>query len=63
MENTSLKAIATNSWARRLHHPCEIIGETKIRYRVRMLEEALLPGGRRRKAVMSCWCRSMLFTI
>jgi len=44
-----LKAIATNSWADRLHHPCEIIGETRTRYRVRLLEEALLPGGRRGK--------------
>jgi hypothetical protein len=39
------KAIATNSWSRIEHHPCEVIDETKTRYRVRMLQRSKLPSG------------------
>jgi hypothetical protein len=45
-----VKAIATDRWAGRVYYPCEIIGETKTRYRVRLLQDALLPGRRRMKA-------------
>jgi hypothetical protein len=44
-----MKAIALNSWAGLLFYRCEVLGETKTRYRVRLLEDTMLPGRRRRK--------------
>jgi hypothetical protein len=44
-----MKAIAINSWAGLLFHRCEVLGETKTKYRVRLLSDTMLPGGRRRK--------------
>jgi hypothetical protein len=40
------KAIAVDGWQGRSYYPCEIVGETAKRYRVRVLRDASLPGGR-----------------
>lgn len=40
--------LCLNSWAGRIEHPVEVIKETPRRYKIRLLEDALLPSGRKR---------------
>lgn len=38
--------IRLDGWAGRERIPCEVVGETPKRYRVRLLQSAMLPGRR-----------------
>jgi len=44
------RTMAINSWAGLVYHRCKVLGETKTKYRVRLLDDTLLPGGRHQKA-------------
>jgi len=41
-----MKAIAVQTWAGLLHYSVEIVGETPKRLRVKLLQDAMLPGKR-----------------
>lgn len=40
--------LCLNSWAGRVERPVEIIKETPKRYKIKLLEDTLLPSGRQR---------------
>lgn len=42
-------SLALDGWAGIRHIPVEILGETPKRYRVRLCNDARLPGGREKK--------------
>lgn len=42
--------IRLDTWAGRMHIPVQVIGQTITRYRVKLKEDATLPGRRTRKA-------------
>ena len=44
------RTMAINRWAGLVYHRCKVLGETKTKYRVRLLDDTLLPGGRHQKA-------------
>lgn len=46
----SEKFVALDNWAGRRLCPCEIVGQTQTRFKVRLKADALLPGGRHTKA-------------
>ena len=45
-----MKAIAVDGWQGRSYYACEIVGETRTRYRVRLLRDAVLPARRQARA-------------
>jgi hypothetical protein len=45
-----MAALVLDGWAGRQRIPCEVIGETPKRYRIKLLQDALLPSRRQCKA-------------
>ena len=41
--------LCLNSWAGRVEHPVQVLKETPKRYKVKLLEDTLLPSGRKRE--------------